>query len=119
MRTVKMISVRSTFSPSSFEVNAGDEVTVAITNIEQTTDELHGFGLLDYNINVVIDPGETKTVTFTAKKGGVFAYNSKNVSVTNVVVWNSASGFVLDSVSNSVLTGDSVNTSSKYGIYFI
>ena len=75
---VKMIAVRSTFTPSSFEVNAGDEVTVAITNIEQTTDELHGFGLLDYNINVVIDPGETKTVTFTAKKGGVFAYYCTN-----------------------------------------
>ena len=37
-------------TPTSFELNAGDEVTVAITNIEQTTDELHGFGLLDYNI---------------------------------------------------------------------
>ena len=48
--------------------NEGDEVTVAITNIEQTTDELHGFGLLDYNINIVVDPGETKTVTFKADK---------------------------------------------------
>lgn len=75
---VKMIAVRSTFTPQSFEVNAGDEVTVAITNIEQTTDELHGFGLLDYNINLVVDPGETKTVTFTAKKGGVFAYYCTN-----------------------------------------
>jgi nitrous-oxide reductase len=76
--TVKMIVVRSTFTPTAFEVQAGDEVTVAITNIEQTTDELHGFGLLDYNINVVIDPGETKTVTFTAKKSGVFAYYCTN-----------------------------------------
>jgi nitrous-oxide reductase len=75
---VKMVAVRSTLTPTSFEVNAGDEVTVAITNIEQTTDELHGFGLLDYNINLVIDPGETKTVTFTAKKGGVFAYYCTN-----------------------------------------
>jgi nitrous-oxide reductase len=75
---VKMVAVRSTMTPTSFEVNAGDEVTVAITNIEQTTDELHGFGLLDYNINVVIDPGETKTVTFTARKGGVFAYYCTN-----------------------------------------
>ena len=75
---VKMVAVRSTFTPQSFEVNAGDEVTVAITNIEQTTDELHGWGLLDYNINLVIDPGETKTVTFTAKKGGVFAYYCTN-----------------------------------------
>jgi nitrous-oxide reductase len=75
---VKMIVVRSTFTPTTFEVQAGDEVTVAITNIEQTTDELHGFGLLDYNINLVIDPGETKTVTFTAKKNGVFAYYCTN-----------------------------------------
>jgi nitrous-oxide reductase len=75
---VKMVAVRSTLTPTSFEVAAGDEVTVAITNIEQTTDELHGFGLLDYNINLVIDPGETKTVTFTAKKSGVFAYYCTN-----------------------------------------
>jgi nitrous-oxide reductase len=75
---VKMVAVRSTLTPTDFEVNAGDEVTVAITNIEQTTDELHGFGLLDYNINLVIDPGETKVVTFTAKKKGVFAYYCTN-----------------------------------------
>jgi nitrous-oxide reductase len=58
---VKMVAVRSTLTPTDFEVKAGDEVTIAITNIEQTTDELHGFGLLDYNINIVVDPGETKT----------------------------------------------------------
>jgi nitrous-oxide reductase len=75
---VKMVAVRSTLTPTDFEVNAGDEVTVAITNIEQTTDELHGFGLLDYNINLVVDPGETKTVTFTAKRKGVFAYYCTN-----------------------------------------
>lgn len=76
--TVKVVAVRSSFTPASFEVNAGDLVTVAITNIEQTTDELHGFGLLDHNINLVIDPGETKTVTFTARKSGVFAYYCTN-----------------------------------------
>jgi nitrous-oxide reductase len=76
--TVKMVAVRSTLTPTSIDVKAGDEVTVAITNIEQTTDELHGFGLLDYNINVIVDPGETKTVTFTARKSGVFAYYCTN-----------------------------------------
>jgi nitrous-oxide reductase len=75
---VKMVAVRSTFTPTDFEVKPGDEVTVAITNIEQTTDELHGFGLLDYNINIVVDPGETKTVTFKADKGGVFPYYCTN-----------------------------------------
>jgi nitrous-oxide reductase len=74
---VKMVAVRSTFTPTDFEVKAGDEVTVALTNIEQTTDELHGWALLDYNINIVVDPGETKTVTFKAKQG-VYPYYCTN-----------------------------------------
>jgi nitrous-oxide reductase len=76
--TVKMVALRSSFTPSSFEVNEGDLVTVAITNIEQVTDEQHGWGLLDYNINLVIDPGETKVVTFRAKRHGVYAYYCTN-----------------------------------------
>jgi len=75
---VKMVAVRSTLTPTDFEVKEGDEVKIAITNIEQTTDELHGLGLLDYNINIVVDPGETKTVTFKARKKGVFAYYCTN-----------------------------------------
>src|SRR5512143_1809042 len=75
---VKAVEVRSTITPTDFEIKEGDEVTIAITNIEQTTDELHGFGLLDYNINLVVDPGETKTVTFTAKKAGVYPYYCTN-----------------------------------------
>ncbi|MEW5981540.1 MAG: Sec-dependent nitrous-oxide reductase [Acidobacteriota bacterium] len=75
---VKMVVVRSTMTPTDFEIREGDEVTVAVTNIEQTTDELHGFGLLDYNINIVVDPGETKTVTFKARKRGVFPYYCTN-----------------------------------------
>jgi nitrous-oxide reductase len=74
----KVVVVRSTFTPSLIEVNQGDTLKVAITNIEQTTDELHGFGLLDYNINIVLDPGETKTVTFKADKPGVFPYYCTN-----------------------------------------
>jgi nitrous-oxide reductase len=76
--TVKMIAVRSNFEPNKIEVNQGDHVTVYLTNIEQTTDELHGWGLIDYNINIVVDPGETKTIEFTADKPGVFAYYCTN-----------------------------------------
>ena len=75
--TAKVVLVRSTITPTAIEVNEGDTVTVALTNIEQTTDELHGFGLLDYNINIVVDPGETKTVTFKAK-AGVYPYYCTN-----------------------------------------
>ncbi len=74
----KVVLVRSTITPQLIEVNQGDTVKVALTNIEQTTDELHGFGLLDYNINIVCDPGETKVVTFNADKPGVFPYYCTN-----------------------------------------
>lgn len=76
--TVKMVLVRSTIEPTKIEVNQGDRVVIHMTNIEQTTDELHGFGLLEYNINVVVDPGETKTVEFVANKPGVYAYYCTN-----------------------------------------
>ena len=76
--TVKLIAVRSSFEPNKIEVTQGDKVTIYITNIEQTTDELHGFGLLEYNLNVVIDPGETKIVEFVAEKPGVFPYYCTN-----------------------------------------
>jgi len=72
--TVKMTAVRSNFEPNKIEVNKGDLVTIHLTNIEQTTDETHGFGLSEYNINTSIDPGETKTLEFVADKVGVYAY---------------------------------------------
>ena len=71
---VKMVAVRSSFTPTAFEVNQGDHVTIYLTNIEQTTNESHGFGLVDYDINVLVDPGETRTIELTANKPGVFAY---------------------------------------------
>ena len=79
-RTVEvwMMSVRSFFAPDVIRVNKGDEVIIHVTNIEQTRDELHGFAINEYNINLVIDPGETKTVTFTAAKNGVFAFYCTN-----------------------------------------
>jgi nitrous-oxide reductase len=76
--TIKMVAVRSTLTPTDFELREGDDVTIAVTNIEQTTDELHGLGILDYNINIVVDPGETKTVTFKVTKKGVFPYYCTN-----------------------------------------
>jgi len=75
---VSMISVRSFFAPDVIRANRGDKVIVHVTNIEQTRDELHGFAIDDYNINLVIDPGETKTVTFTADKPGVYAFYCTN-----------------------------------------
>lgn len=75
---VKMVMVRSTLYPTAIEVNKGDTVKIHMTNIEQTTDELHGFAINLYNINLVVDPGETKHVTFTADKQGVFPFYCTN-----------------------------------------
>ncbi len=75
---VWMLTVRSFFAPDVIRVNRGDEVKIHITNIEQTRDELHGFAINDYDINIVIDPGETKTVTFKADKPGVYAFYCTN-----------------------------------------
>jgi nitrous-oxide reductase len=75
---VWMLAVRSFFAPDVIRVNRGDRVQIHVTNIEQTRDELHGLAINDYNINLVIDPGETKTVTFTADKSGVFPFYCTN-----------------------------------------
>ncbi|MGH7599438.1 MAG: cupredoxin domain-containing protein, partial [bacterium] len=75
---VYMVAVRSSFEPWNIEVNRGDKVTIYLTNIEQTTDELHGFGLNEYNLNIVADPGETKVIEFVADKPGVFPFYCTN-----------------------------------------
>ena len=49
-----------------------------ITNVEQTPDMIHGWGLEEMNVNVIVDPGETKTVTFKADRAGVFPYYCTN-----------------------------------------
>jgi nitrous-oxide reductase len=75
---VYMVAVRTFFDPWKIEVRKGDNVTVYLTNIEQTTDELHGFAINEYNINVVADPGETKVIEFVAEKAGVFPFYCTN-----------------------------------------
>ncbi len=75
---VKIVAVRSTFYPQRIEVNEGDLVTLHVTNIEETRDELHGLSLGEHNINIVVDPGETKTIEFVANKPGVYPYYCSN-----------------------------------------
>jgi nitrous-oxide reductase len=72
--TVYMAAVRSHFTPDSIKVKQGDLVTVYLTNIEQEPNITHGFAITDYNINVSADPGQTRTIQFTASKAGVFPF---------------------------------------------
>ena len=59
--TAKVIAIRSRFVPDRIDAQVGDELTVHVTNIEQTRDMIHGFGVIEHNMNMVMDPGETKT----------------------------------------------------------
>lgn len=74
----KVVAVRSRFGPDRIDARVGDTLVLHITNVEQTPDMIHGFGLAEHNLNVVIDPGETKTVRLKLEKPGVFPYYCTN-----------------------------------------
>ena len=76
--TVKMLAIRSRLVPDEIDAAVGDQVTIHLTNAEQTTDMIHGLGIAEHNINVIVDPGETKTVRFTVGKTGVFPFYCTN-----------------------------------------
>jgi nitrous-oxide reductase len=71
---VYMTAVRSHFRPDRVEVTRGDTVRFHITNIEQTPDATHGFGLGIYNVNLSLEPGKTADATIVADKAGVFPF---------------------------------------------
>ena len=72
------MAIRSRFNPDRIDAQVGDELTVHVTNVEQTRDMIHGFGLIEHNINMVIDPGETKTFHIKLTKPGVFPFYCTN-----------------------------------------
>ena len=53
-------------------VNQGDEVTFIVTNTDEIPDLAHGFAISNYNVSFVVGPFQTKSVTITADKPGVF-----------------------------------------------
>ncbi|MFB6231062.1 MAG: cupredoxin domain-containing protein, partial [Salinibacter sp.] len=76
--TAHVIAKRSQYYPDKIEAKVGDEVTIHLTNIEQVSDMIHGFGIAEHNMNAVVAPGQTKTLTFEAKKAGVFPFYCTN-----------------------------------------
>ncbi|MBZ5556966.1 MAG: cupredoxin domain-containing protein [Acidobacteriia bacterium] len=76
--TVDMTLIRSAYTPDSFQVKEGDQVTLRVTNVETIRDMIHGFALPDHNLNIALPPGYTKTITFDAGKPGVYWYYCTN-----------------------------------------
>jgi nitrous-oxide reductase len=70
--TVYLTSQAPTFGMDQFQVKRGDEVTIILTNHDKVQDLSHGFAIPQYNINFIVNPQETKSVTFKADKPGVY-----------------------------------------------
>ena len=69
---VYMTAIRSHFTPDYVEVDEGDTVKLHITSIEQAEDQVHGFTIDMYNVNLSLEPGKHENVTFVADKPGAF-----------------------------------------------
>lgn len=73
---VYMTSIRSHFAPDNIEgIKVGDKVFFHVTNLEQDWDVPHGFTILGANTaEILIMPGETRTMVWEPKKTGVFPF---------------------------------------------
>ena len=73
---IKLTAIRSHFSPDNIEgVQLGDTVYFHVTNIEQDWDVPHGFAITgNNNSELLVMPGETRTITWVPSKVGVFPF---------------------------------------------
>jgi nitrous-oxide reductase len=69
---VRLMSQAPAYSMPVIKVKKGDEVTFTLTNHDKVEDLTHGFAIPLYNINFIVNPQETKSVTFKADKPGAF-----------------------------------------------
>jgi nitrous-oxide reductase len=70
--TVKITSQAPAFSLREFKVKKGDEVTLILTNLDKVEDLTHGFAIPKYNVNFIVNPQETKSVTFIGRQAGCY-----------------------------------------------
>ncbi|MGA8783770.1 MAG: TAT-dependent nitrous-oxide reductase [Polaromonas sp.] len=70
--TVKITSQAPSFSLREFKLKKGDEVTLILTNLDKVEDLTHGLAIPKYNIQFIVNPLETASVSFVADKPGVF-----------------------------------------------
>ena len=59
----KITALRSRFIPDPIDAQVGDDLTVHVTNVEQTRDMIHGFGLIENNVNLVMIRAKRKRST--------------------------------------------------------
>ena len=69
---VRLMSQAPNYSMPVIKVKKGDEVTITLTNHDKVEDLTHGCALPTYNINFIVNPQETRSVTFKADHAGAF-----------------------------------------------
>jgi nitrous-oxide reductase len=73
-----MLAIRTHFTPDIIRVAAGDTIYFHLTNLEQDIDITHGFGILNSNVDMQVEPGETKTARWVATKAGITPFYCSN-----------------------------------------
>ena len=58
------------YAPATMRVNPGDRVTLELVS----TDVVHGLYVDGYDLDLTADPGQPKSLTFTADQPGVFRF---------------------------------------------
>ena len=71
IKEIAVTSKRYEFIPAQIKVKEGDIVRLTLTS----EDVRHGLAIKDYDVNVVVDKGERKTVEFLADKKGTFEFH--------------------------------------------
>jgi plastocyanin len=67
-RTVRVEASSYQFDPGVVRVNRGDRVTLELVS----TDVVHGLHIDGYKIELSADPGQLRSITFTADRSGSF-----------------------------------------------
>jgi cytochrome c oxidase subunit 2 len=66
--TIQITAKRFEYTPNILNTKKGEPVTISMT----AQDADHGLKFKDFNVNLSVKKGETKTVTFTPSQAGDF-----------------------------------------------
>lgn len=72
----KMDMPHDVYSMPTIQVFRGDTAIIHFFNTEEAGGDNHSFTINEepYNLNVVLSPGQNKTITFEANTTGIFSY---------------------------------------------
>ncbi|MBJ7310364.1 TAT-dependent nitrous-oxide reductase [Rugamonas sp. CCM 8940] len=70
--SIFLMSQAPNYSMPIIKVKKGDEVTLTLTNHDKVEDLTHGCAIPTHNVNFIVNPQETKSVTFKTDKPGAY-----------------------------------------------